>query len=196
MAYPVVSAPYGFIPINLIGGQVYAGSTRQLPIASNYATAIFFGDMVGFNGGNVQKDSGTATAAPCGVFMGCSYTDPVFGKTFRQSYSANTVAADIMAYVADDPDLLFKTAVLSSGTTVGTVTRAAVGKNIAVVQNAGNAATGNSANGVGNSPATTATLPVRIVDVVLETQPTLGNFSEVICKWNAGMHAYNNATGV
>jgi hypothetical protein len=29
MAYPVVNAPYGLKPINLIGGQVFAGSTRE-----------------------------------------------------------------------------------------------------------------------------------------------------------------------
>ena len=27
MAYPAVEAPYGLLPINLIGGQVFAGST-------------------------------------------------------------------------------------------------------------------------------------------------------------------------
>ena len=44
MAYPTVEAPYGLIPVNLIGGQPYAGSTRQMKIASNYGTDIFFGD--------------------------------------------------------------------------------------------------------------------------------------------------------
>ena len=34
MAYPTVSAPYGLKPINLIGGQVFAGATRQRRIAS------------------------------------------------------------------------------------------------------------------------------------------------------------------
>ena len=46
MAYPTVSAPYGLKPINLIGGQVFAGSTRLLPIASAYGTNVFFGDVV------------------------------------------------------------------------------------------------------------------------------------------------------
>jgi hypothetical protein len=46
MAYPTVSATYGFRPVNLLGGQVYAGSTRQMAIASGHATNIFFGDVV------------------------------------------------------------------------------------------------------------------------------------------------------
>ena len=46
MAYPVVAAPYGLKPVNLLGGQVFSGSTRQLPIQYGYATSIFYGDMV------------------------------------------------------------------------------------------------------------------------------------------------------
>ena len=40
------AAPYGLRPINLIGGQSFAGSTRQIAIASGYAANIFFGDIV------------------------------------------------------------------------------------------------------------------------------------------------------
>jgi hypothetical protein len=42
MAYPTISAPYGLKPVNLIGGQVFAGSTRLMEIASGYATNIFY----------------------------------------------------------------------------------------------------------------------------------------------------------
>jgi len=72
MAYPVVSAPYGLKPINLIGGQVFAGSTREYPIPYGYSTNIFYGDIVGLTRGNVQRLSvstgtlGTVT----GVFLG------------------------------------------------------------------------------------------------------------------------------
>jgi len=46
MAYPTVDKPYGLRPINSVDGKPYAGATRQLPIASNYNTAIFYGDVV------------------------------------------------------------------------------------------------------------------------------------------------------
>ena len=47
MAYPSVSGPYGFRPVNLIGAQVFAGGTRQLPIQYGYASNIFYGDQIG-----------------------------------------------------------------------------------------------------------------------------------------------------
>jgi len=197
MAYPSVDAPYGFVPINLIGGQVFAGSTRLIPIVSAYGTSIFNGDVVALDSnGVIVKDIGTATATPVGIFLGCSYTDPVFGKTFRQFYPAGTVAADIVAFVCDDPDALFKVAVVSGTTVIGSVTRSAVGLNSALVQNAGNTTNGNSRVAISATPAVTNTLPVRIIDVVPETSPTPTTYSEVIVKWNAGMHQYNNPLGV
>ncbi len=199
MAYPSVDAPYGLLPVNLIGGQVFAGATRQIPIASGSATAIFFGDVVKLGSdGTLSKDTGTDAATPVGVFMGCSYTDSVYGKTFRQYYPGDVVASDINAVVSDDPDALYKVAVTSSGTTMGYVNRTAVGNNAVLTQNAGNTATGNSKVAIDDTTGTTATFPVRIIDVVPETH-TAGNpgsYTEVIVKWNAGMHQYNNATGV
>lgn len=199
MASPEIEAPYGLIPQNLIGGQVFAGSTRLIPIATNSATAIFFGDVVRLAAsGTLEKDTGTNTATPVGVFLGCSFTDPVFGKTFRQFYPGTTNITDIVAYVADDPDTLFKVAVVSSGTTIGTVTRTAVGENAVLVQNAGLTATGNSRVAVSATTATTSTWPIRIIDVVPDTSPAgfPASFTEVIVKWNAGMHQYDRATGV
>ena len=198
MAYPTVAAPYGLKPINLIGGQVFAGSTRLFPIASGYATAIGFGDLVKLASGTINKDTGTTTATPVGVFLGCTYTDPTLKyKIFSQQYPANTVASDIQAYVCDDPATLFKVAVVSGTTVIAGVARASVlGKNVSLVQNAVNTATGNSQVAVlSSSAATTNTLPLRVIDVVAETADTSGNFTEVIVKINAGMHQYDNATG-
>ena len=199
MTYPLVAGPYGLLPINLIGGQVFAGANRLFPIATNSSTAIFFGDVVRLNNdGTVGKDTGTNAATPVGVFLGCTYTDPTFGKTFRQFYPGTTNISDIQAYVQDDPDALYKVAVVSSGTTVGTVTRTAVGENAVLVQNAGSTTNGNSRVAISATTATTSTWPVRVIDVVPATSPAgfPGSFTEVIVKWNQGMHQYLNPTGV
>jgi hypothetical protein len=203
MAYPSVSGPYGLIPINLIGGQVFASATRLIPIATNSSTAIFFGDVVKLaSTGTLAKDVGTDTATPVGVFLGCSYTDPTFGKTFRQYYAATTDITDIVAYVQDDPDALFKVAVVSATTTIGYVTRANVGENAVLVQNAGSTITGNSKVAIDDGTGTTATFPIRIIDVIAETQSAAGSYTEVVVKWNAptsnsvGGHQYLQPTGV
>ena len=201
MAYPTVAGPYGLIPINLIGGQVFAGATRQIPIDSGSATAIYYGDVVKLNSsGTLSKDTGTTAATPVGVFLGCTYTDPVYGKTFRQYYPGAVTASDINAYVQDDPDALFKVAVVTvyNSTTISYVNRTSVGNNAVLAQNAGNTITGDSGVAVTSATNTTSTWPVRIIDVVPETAIAgyPGSYTEVIVKWNQGMHQYLNPTGV
>jgi hypothetical protein len=197
MAYPTVSGPYGLIPINLIGGQVFASATRSIPIATNSSTAIYFGDVVKLNSaGTLDKDVGTSSATPVGVFLGCSYTDPTFGKTFRQYYPGTTNISDVVAFVQDDPDALFKVAVVSTGTNISYVTRANVGENAVLVQTAGNTITGDSKVAVSSTTGTTSTWPIRIIDVIAETQSSAGSYTEVVVKWNQGMHPYLNPTGV
>jgi hypothetical protein len=173
MAYPTVAAPYGLEPVNLIGGQQFAGQTREIPIASAYNTNIFNGDVVKINSaGTIEKDTGTTTATPVGVFLGVSYTSPsTKQKLFAQSWPAGTVASDAVAYVQDDPDLLMK-AVAVSGTTVVTFAgEAMVGKNAAFVQNGGSTTTGDSAVAVTDF-ATTASLPARVVAIVPDSAVT------------------------
>jgi hypothetical protein len=188
MAYPTVSKPYGLQPINLIGGQVFAGSTRQLKIASGYAANIFAGDVVKLVGtGVIEKDTGTTTATPVGVFVGCQFTNPSTKQIqFQQYWPTGTVAADAVAFVVDDPDVLFKVAAVSAGTTIGFYGQTVVGTNVSLVQNSGSTTTGDSAVAIdGTSAATTASLPIRIIAGVPDTANASGEFCEFICKWNA-----------
>jgi hypothetical protein len=217
MAYPTIDKPYGLKPINLIGGQVYAGSTRLMSIASGYNTSIYYGDVVKrVANGTVEKDVGTTTATPVGIFVGCTYTNPTTKqKQFAQYWPAGTVASDAQAYVVDDPDVLFKVASVSATTTVAFYGPDVVGANAALVQNSGSNTTGDSAIAIdGTSIATTASLPIRIVDIVPDTSNTSNGYCEFICKFNApyvtisvnlsgantatvtGGHAYLNPTGV
>ena len=180
MAYPVVSAPYGLQPVNLIGGQVFAGSTREYNIPYGYSTDIFYGDFVGLTRGQIQRLSvSTGTAGnQTGIFLGCSYTDPTTKqKRFAQYWPASTLAGDAVAIVCDDPDTVFKAVVCSSGTTVASGARAMIGQNLACINNTGNANTGDSANALlapSDTPVTTSTLPVRVLGVVPDTAVSLG----------------------
>lgn len=194
MAYPTVAAPYGLKPVNLIGGQVFAGSTRNVNIQYGYATNIFYGDFVAITRGFATRlavtDGGSAaTGAPgygqVGIFLGCSYTDPTTKqKRFSQYWPASTLAGDAQAIVTDDPDTIFKAAVVTSqgGTTIGGASHAMIGLNMTISNLAGNINTGNSSNGIlASSAATTAALPVRIIDVVPETAVNLGTAT-----WSSG----------
>jgi len=196
MAYPTVDKPYGLKPINLIGGQPYAGSTRLMKIASGYATSIYYGDVVKrVANGTVEKDAGTTTATPVGIFVGCTYTNPTTGqKLFAQYYPASTAASDIQAYVVDDPDVLFKVASVSATTTVAFYGPDVVGGNAALVQNAGSNTTGDSAIAIdGSAVATTASLPIRIVDLIPDTSNSANGYCEFVCKFNAPYASSNNA---
>ena len=201
MAYPTVSAPYGLKPVNLIGGQVFAGSTRLMQIASGYNTNIFYGDLVKrISDGTIELDAGTTTATPCGIFLGVQFTNGSTGQVQQQQYYPASQAiksgTQIFAVVADDPDTLFQVAVVSGTTVITGVGISAIGNNATLVQNAGSTITGNSAVAILATTATTNTLPIRIIDVVRDTATAADVFPEVIVKINATMHQYNNATGV
>jgi hypothetical protein len=193
MAYPTVNAPYGLVPINLIGGQVFAGQTRELPIASNTAGAINNGDIVRLASGFIVKETGTTTVSATGVvgvFVGVSYTNPSTGqKLFANSYPGSVVASDIVAYVVDDPDALFKVAVTggATSTTITPVDNTILGNNMAISQPSTNTTiSGNSNIGAYDSGSNTAaSLPLRVVGLIEETVDSSGNYSEVIVKWNA-----------
>ena len=206
MAYPTISKPYGFKPINLIGGQVFAGSTRKMRIASGYATNIGYGDLlVRETDGTVSRSAATSakpTGGFAGVFLGCEYINPTNGQLqFQQNWVGGTTVSSgvITAFVCDDPDALFQVAIVSGTTVVTGVQYTSVGNNATIVNNTGITNAGDSQVALSDSTADTATLPIRIVDVVPDTAYVSGGntlYPEVIVKFNFGMHAYETAVGV
>jgi hypothetical protein len=219
MAYPTVDKPYGLKPINLIGGQVFAGSTRQRRIASG-AGSIGFGDPLQFaSDGTVEVTTATSLAPVtgfAGVFLGCTFVSSVTGQpTYSQQWTSGTsvkAGTYIVAYVADDPDTLFKAVGVTASLVVSTTsgfTYSNVGNNVALVANTLNTTTGDSQQGLlVSSASTTLSLPMRIVDVVEDTAFVSSGtiyYPEVIVKFNAsyvnsgvieGGHSYNNPTGI
>jgi len=203
MAYPTVSAPYGLKPVNLIGGRVFAGSTRMFPITNGYSTSLFNGDVVqlGASGATqgtliastLNPTTGTATGGSIGIFVGCEYSTtggPIYGKNRYQYWNASTSAPDAIGYVVDDPQAVFQTVVLANGTsnssTIQYINPAFIGSNAyylgALNSNTGSTTTGDSAAGIaiattaigtGVLSPNVAAAPFRIVQLVTASAVTV-----------------------
>lgn len=204
-----VASPYGLKPVNLIGGQAYAGSTREIKLSTNNSAAIFNGDVIQLtSAGNPQSISATPTAGTTagivGVCMGVRYVNPATKQSnWAQFLPANAITngyTDVYIIVADDPDSVFQ---IQGTAAFGTLTNGAagaVGKNAALgFGTAGSTSTGNSGVNLvvgvnGASLALTATLAMRVIGVVAGTE--LDAFPEILVKFNQGTHSYYLATGV
>ena len=135
--------------------------------------------------------------------------------TYSQAWISGTAVKSgtyITAYVVDDPDTLFKAVGVTASLVVSTstgFTYSNINNNVALVANTLNTTTNDSQQGLlVSSASTTASLPMRIVDVVPDTSfESSGTtyFPEVIVKFNAayvnsgvieGGHAYNNPVGI
>ena len=103
-------AAFGLRPIRRIGGTPYTGGQNRYRIAANYGTAIFQGDMVmQVTGGTVEIHADGGTVPIVGVFNGCQFTDPTTGEQkFSNFYPASTNASDIIAFIIDDPMVVFE----------------------------------------------------------------------------------------
>jgi len=191
-----VASPFGAVPVSSLVSCAYNDKIVHYKIASGYNTNIFYGDFVKWNDDNpnttIQKDTGTTALTPIGVFLGCSYTDPVSGE-FRQSqyYPANTAASDIVAYVQSDPFVVMKIQA------DGPVDQDDLGKNVPVVQTAGSTLIGTSKNAIDiSAAATTNTLPLKIIDFVDGPTDAFDQaFPEVLVMFNVG-HQLLNTTGI
>ena len=189
MAYPVVSNPYGFRPLNRIDGLPYAGAFRQLPIASTYNTAIYYGDPVAIvTGGTIAKSSTSGSeitsAVIAGIFVGVQYVNAQ-GQTVQAQYYPGTSVTSAIAYVVDDPMAAFQVAVGYANGVVTTVQQNAVGTNMSYYAGTGSATTGDSGAWVtAASGANTSTLPWRVIRVVPDTNVTSTTFCEVLVKIN------------
>ena len=189
------ATPYGARPIGTLSASgSYSGKVQHIKIASAYAVNIFYGDFVKLvAAGTIEKDAGTTSFTPCGVFVGCSYTDPnTSQKTFAQMWTASVAASDAVGYIITDPALVIQMQSDGSGA------QTTLGNNVALANTSGSTTIGTSKNAVDISTAasTTATLPLRIIDFVDGPDSSVGDsYTDVIVKYNAG-HQYDNTTGI
>jgi len=195
------AAPFGLRPV----GKLDQGSLepfRQYPIASGYATNIAIGDIVQLvdntNVVTIEKQAGTGDATTeidiVGIFMGCEYTDPNTGQlTHSTMWPSGTAASDAVAYVCDDPNVLFE--IQADGAPANDV-REVFGKNAALVQTAPN--TTFKVSRVAFDISTLSTdpqLPIRVIDYrggdKGDEKGT--SYPILVCKFN--YHQHSSTTG-
>lgn len=200
------ASPYGFRPVNELGGTPYAGSTRQFLInPAGYDTNIFYGNVVALVGGyleNVTTIGGASTdafpAGVIGVFVGCSYVNAQGQQIFAQYYPQNYVAptgTSIVAYVVDDDRTVFQVQAN------GAISQAELGQNVQLANaqsdSTGSTLTGNSNIAVSATAAATASYPFRIVGFAQGPSQAVGDaYTDILVKFNVGIHSYSNATGI
>jgi hypothetical protein len=183
MAYPTIDKPYGYKPINLIGGQPFSGSTRMYSVNYNNSAAIFYGDPVTLSGGNIVIPTlpvnSTAANNTIGIFLGCYFTNPATKQRLYSQYlPSGTLAGDITVIVADDPDIVVRCAVTASAgsTLVSSANTINIGSNMVGNSSVtGSTATGNSANGViAATAAGASTAGFRVLGLATDTQVSYG----------------------
>ena len=191
------ATPNGAEPVNTLSASgSYSGKVRHIKIASAYDTAIFYGDFVKLvSAGTLEKAAVTTAvvAGTVGIFVGCSYTDPSSSQlTFNQTFPADTAASDIMAYVVDDPKLVFK----MQGDEA--IAQTGLGNNISAVSTAGSTSIGRSKNALdGGSIATTNSLPLRVLEFVDGPTSAVGDtYTDCLVTYLPLSHAYETKLGV
>jgi hypothetical protein len=103
-------AAFGLKPVRMVGGAPYTGGQSRYRIAANYDTNIFQGDMVAqVTGGGIALHADGGTIPIVGVFNGVQYTDPTTKEqVYKNYYPADTNASDLIAFVIDDPMVVFE----------------------------------------------------------------------------------------
>lgn len=180
--------PFGMIPVENLAASYNTQGFESFNILDGYTTSIFFGDVVKMaTTGLIQKDTGTSTLTPYGVFVGCSYVDPTI-KYWNNSqfWPASTTtgittgAQRPTCKVVDNPNAVF--AIQADGS----ITQDALGANAAIIQTAGSSTFGRSRNALNSASInTTDTLPLRIVGIQQTPDNDWGDaFTIVLVKFN------------
>ena len=189
-------APFGFRPAKMLGGAPFNNGQTSYGIASGYNTNIFTGDAVELHTDGTVTVGAAAATNLIGVFNGCFYTDSTGKPTYSKYWPADTVASDAVAFVIDDPNVVFEAQ--EDSTNIGASWPANRGSNADLVStHAGSTKTGRSGMELDSSSITAATAQFRIVDVVSDeynndTASANGNY---LVRINEGLH-YANTAGI
>ena len=166
------NGPFGLRPIRHNGGGQIRAS--EYSIASEYNTNIFTGDVVELSGTgrNVTK-AAASNPDNIGVFAGCRYVTSAGKQVFSQYWPASTTATDIVAFVYDDPNIVFE--VQADAAAVGEM-------GVLVTWNVGTGSTVTGQSGayaVVNGKTDTTGEPLRVMGIVQRPDNAYGAYAKI-----------------
>ena len=185
---------YGFRPVKMLGGAYNGQGQTEYTIGNNEASAIFQGDPV-ILAANGSIDIGSSAGAEIlGIFNGCFYTDPTTGKpTFSNHYPGGIAAADIVANVIDDPNVVFEAKV---DDTNGGLAQVGTNCNIATYS-AGSTIDGISNVAIdGGSFTTDAAANFRVVGLSTDIENSDYSAANAAIQVKINKHSLTDTTGV
>lgn len=197
--------PFGFRPARTITGANWNGAVTKYVVLAAATLPVFVGDLVYVTGSgsaeglreiarvNTAQVSGNVAV---GVVVGFEPVSPSTLDVSNSFRASGAQAADRVAYVVDDPNMLFEVQEDAAG---GAIAVASLGLNVDLIPgtpgtDAGTTASGRSkmmidSSGVG----ATAERLLKLVEVVQAVDNTAAtSFARYLVKIN--QHQYGNAT--
>jgi len=191
-------APFGFIPVRMLGGAYFSGGTEEYDIADDYNTAIFSGDIVELHTDGTITIGAAGQTNLIGVFNGCFYTTDGGVPTYSNYWPASQSSSDAKAFIITDPNVVFEAQ--EDNTEIGSTAThpAQVGSNADFVStHAGTTAAGRSKQELDSSTITNAAANLRIIGK--STDPENSDATAANCNWyvrfNEHLH-YDNVAGI
>ena len=192
--------PSGFSPVQYLNGSPWNGQARIYSIAAAYATALYIGDPVKSSGtadanGVPGIVLGATTGALRGVIVGLGSAEGLIAnpKNLDITYRpAAAQATDWYAMVVDDPAVLFEIQEHANGTALAATE---IGLNTIPVVGTGSGFVSGweLSSATDATPATTATLQLRLMGLVRRQQNAFGAYAKHLVKIN--VHELGTGTG-
>lgn len=194
-----VNTPSGLSPVGYLNGAAWNGQARMYNIVATYGTALYIGDPV-ISSGTADSNGvpGIAIAGTSGAVRGV-----IVGLGKYEGLVANPSNLDIIyrpasdpatwyAMVADDPNLIFEVQEESNGTQIAATE---IGLNTVLKSGTGNGyVSGWQIPSVtGATPATTATLQVRLMGLSRKPGNVFGAYAKHLVMLN--VHELGHGTG-
>ena len=196
-----VDAKKGLIPIRHKNGECYNGATNPYYIPSTYATSLKKGDPIiitgtsntaeykGYEPGTlpeINKATAAGGAYTSGVIVGFMVDPDNLDKTY------NPASTERIAFVADDPDLVFEIKEDSDGAALAATD---VGLNADYIFGTGSTVTGLSGVELDSSTAnTTNTLQMKILRLSCRVGNAIGD--NAVWEVMINLHTQRYLTGI